>query len=691
MKIGDRKVLLCSCERTMSIDAAKIAAALGLDDAGTVHENLCRMEVGTFGEALEAGEPLLVACTQEAPLFLELAEDAQSDTPLSFTNIREYAGWHGGKTDVSAKMAALLAEAALDIEPAESFTLKSDGVCLVYGSGQAALDVARKLGRRLSVTLLMPDGGELMPPGTVDVPIYCGTIASASGGFGGFEVSVDGYAPAVPSSKDALTFTMARDGAAAQCDLIFDMSGGTALFASYERREGYFRVDPNHPAAVAEAMFEISDLVGEFEKPIYVRYRGDICAHSRNRKTGCTRCLDVCPASAIMPDGDIVHIDAVLCGGCGACASVCPSGAASYSMPRREDLIKRAQTLLSTYRKGGGKAPGLIVHDERHGAELIGAMARYGRGLPANVIPFPVQEVTSLGHDVLVAAVASGAERVVLLCDPRKRDELAGLEAQVALVAALLDGLGYEGGGRVELVVEADPDALEAMLYDGAAMPALAAHTFTAAGDKRTIARMALSLLNDAAQAPKDAIILPEGAPYGRVVVDTAGCTLCLACVSACPANALQDNPEMPQLRFVEAACVQCGLCRNTCPESVITLEPRFNFTSEALSPIVLHEEDPFECISCGKPFGTRGAVERITERLAGKHWMFETEGAAKLIQMCDDCRIVHHSKSQDNPFSGGQRPRIRTTNDYLQAEERLRNSGRKGELTAEDFLFEEE
>ena len=52
----------------------------------------------------------------------------------------------------------------------------------------------------------------------------------------------------------------------------------------------------------------------------------------------------------------------------------------------------------------------------------------------------------------------------------------------------------------------------------------------------------------------------------GAIAIDTEGCTLCLACVGACPTGALQDNPDMPQLRFQEDACIQCGLCRNTCP-----------------------------------------------------------------------------------------------------------------------------
>ncbi len=691
MKLGGRTVLLCSCERTMSFDADKIATALGADAPEQVHDHLCRTQIANFASALDADEPLLIACTQEAPLFEELATDAGKQQLLAFTNIRERAGWCTDKKDANPKIAALLAEAVLDVQPAGSITLKSEGVCLVYGKGQAALDVGRKLSERLSVTVLLSDAGDAIPPRTVDVPFYSGQISAASGGFGSFEIVVDSYAPSVPSSKGVLEFAMARDGAASQCELIFDMSGGDPLFPSHERRDGYFKVDPTHPAAVAEAMFAVSDMVGEFEKPIYVTYDSAICAHSRSTQIGCSRCLDVCPASAIASEGDIVSFDPVLCGGCGACASVCPSGAASYSYPRREDLIARAQVLVSTYRGAGGKDPVLLVHDESHGADMIDALARFGKGLPTNVIPFSVNEATEAGHEFMASALAAGASGVVFLCDPRKGDELTGLTAQAELVNTIMAALGHDDGERVRLTVEADPDALDAVLYDLPSQKMLAAHEFSAVGGKRAIARTALGLLNDAAPAQQEQVALPESAPYGRITIDTEGCTLCLACVSACPMNALQDNPDMPQVKFVEQACVQCGLCRTTCPESVITLEPRYDFTAQGLTPVTLNEEEPFECITCGKPFGTKSAIERVTEQLAGKHSMFEDDEAAQLIQMCDDCRIVHHTKREDNPFAAGERPKIRRTEDYIEAANRRRAGGKNGELSPDDFLLDDD
>jgi ferredoxin len=312
-------------------------------------------------------------------------------------------------------------------------------------------------------------------------------------------------------------------------------------------------------------------------------------------------------------------------------------------------------------------------------------MARFGRGLPANVIPFAVNEVTQLGLDGILGALAYGATRILCLIPPKRADELAGLQAQLDYADAVLAGLGY-GTGRLELLVEADPDVVEARLHalDGprAAMPPA---SFRAMGNKRALMRLALQELHAHAPAPADHVPLPDGAPFGRVVVDTAGCTLCLACVSVCPTGALVDHPERPRVSFVEDACVQCGLCKSTCPESVIRLEPRLNFTDEARQPMVIKEEEPFECIRCGKPFGTRSSIERIVEKLAEKHWMYQDSSAVDRIRMCDDCRVVVQFEAQDNPLAGAPRPKTRTTDDYLREREEIEAARRKFREEAND------
>ena len=675
MKLNGKTVLLCNCEGTMSLNGDALAKASGGDGDLAIHDHLCRAQIERFKAVAQDGGPLIVACTQEAPLFSELGDETAPDTALGFVNIRERAGWsEAGGVAATAKIAALLVEAAMDLEPSPTVSLTSNGRCLIYGPGDLALPLAEQLAGRLALTLLLSDDGDVSPPMVTRVALFRGAITRAQGHLGAFTVTVANHAAAVVSSRDRLMFGDSGRETEISCDLILDLTGGAPLFPGGEKRDGYARPDPGNPAAVQKSLYDLSALVGEFEKPRYVAYVADLCVHSRSRITGCSRCLDICPTSAIAPDGDGVAFDPFICAGCGQCASVCPTGAVRYAMPSAEDTLQRLRGLLLAYFKAGGEQPALLLHDTRHGDQVIAMMARHGRGLPAHVLPFAFNEITQVGLDFLTAALAYGAGRISILLPPGKADERAGLDQQIAVADALMGGLAL-GEGRIAVIDESDPTAIESLVHDAVPLDSAARASFLPLGGKRTVMQLALGELHGAAAKPVDVVSLPEQAPFGRIKVDTDGCTLCLACVGACPTSAIRDNPESPELSFTEQLCVQCGLCRGTCPEKVITLEPRYNFASAARDAVVLHSEEPFECIRCGTPFGVKSAIERIVDQLAGKHSMFQGEDAADIIRMCDNCRV--NVQFEDGAFNlGTARRPIRTTEDDLREREERRARG---------------
>lgn len=643
-------LILCDCLGTQAIDRETLERTTGLP-CSAVHRALCTEQAAIAQRAIQAGGAI-IACGQERHFFEEMADALDADRP-AFIDLRDRAGWSDDPRPPTPKMAALIADAMLDVPPAKAVDVESAGVCLIVGDAEAALDAARQLCEILTVTVLLAPGADPGPGDERRFDIVFGRLARARGALGGFEVTIDALQERVPGGRGEPAFTAPRNGARSNCDLILDLSGGTPLFPAPGRREGYLRADPASPGAKLTAILQAAQGVGTFEKPLYVRLDPSLCAHSRAHKTGCTRCLDLCPTGALSPAGDHVAVDTMVCAGCGQCSAVCPSGAIAYDAPPVQAVFRRIEALAAAWRGLAESPSRLLVHDAGHGAGLIRLSARHGRGLPADVIPLEVPALAAFGHAEALAALGAGFSNVDVLLSPDTERE--GLPFQASLANEIA------GREAVRLIEPADPDALDQCLAGPVDTPAPAARVL-ALGARRQVARLAARAL----RGEDEVIALPAGAPYGNVVLDRDACTLCLSCVSLCPSGALADHPDSPQLRFQEEACLQCGICVNACPERALTLEPRLNLAASALAQQVLHEEEPFACIECGTPFGVRSTVMRITEKLAGKHAMFGAPEAIRRIQMCDDCRVKSVFAAGNDPFAAGERPRVRTTADYL-------------------------
>ncbi len=641
-----KTLILCDCSGTQTIDKEGLEQATGLR-CSRLHTGLCTTQTEAAAEAIAEGGAVF-CCAQETRFFEELAGELHAGAPPCL-DLRDRAGWSADDASKLPKMAALVAEATLPDAPEKTIEVASEGLCLIIGAGEVALNAAEQLSDFLNVTVLLTDGSDL--PATRDFDVVHGRLRMATGALGGFTVTIDTLQQVIPSGHGKFALTEPRPGARSECDVILDLTGGEALFPAHEKREGYLRADPAQAVDVAQQVMQASHMTGVFEKPLYIKMEPLLCAHSRAEQTGCTNCLEICPTGAITSKGEHVSVDPMICAGCGACSSLCPSGAISYDAPPVDLTMRRTQVLATAYRDADGAAPRLLVHDG-HGREMIALSARYGRGLPADVLPLELEALSAFGHAEMVAALAAGFADVTILLSP-KTDRTA-LEREATLAGAI-------GGDVITLLDEQDPDLMSAALY-GAEPPAPCASPVRPMGTRRQITRQAARAL-----APEAEILpLPADAPYGAVVVDTDSCTLCLSCVSLCPSGALGDNPDQPQLRFQEDACLQCGLCSNICPESAISYEPRLNLTDNALNQVVLHEEEPFACVECGALFGVKSTVEKVIEKLAGNHSMYQNADAIKMIQMCDNCRINAQYHSENNPFSGGERPRPRTTDDYL-------------------------
>jgi len=541
--------------------------------------------------------------------------------------------------DGRARSAAIEAARKVAARPTSAVSYRSTGALLVIGPEAEAVVAARRLHPRLRCTVVVHEDapekgrggvrtrGETAP--APEFPVLYEKVVQLTGHLGQYAVVVS-----APPPLGGVNLLQKLGSQRTHFDLVLDLTDPPFL-----RHEllpvGYYA--PRGDAAVLErALAELPEMVGEFEKPRFYSYNPDICAHGAAGLTGCTRCIDACPASAIVSVGEDVAVDPYLCQGAGVCASVCPTGAMTYRYPSVADQLDRLAALIKTYRAAGGARPLILLHDAETGRTHAAALADR---LPERVIPFELAELGSLGMEAWLAALAYGAEALRLLPTAATPPGVRAVVAeQCAYAGAILDGMGYSAA--LVALLEGDDAAVIAALRSEVAKPDIPPAAFAGVDEKRTLLRLGIEHLYAHAPARREVVALPEGAPFGEIRVDRAACTLCMACVGVCPASALLDGGDLPQLNFIEGNCVQCGLCERACPEDAIGLTPRYLYDPEGRRATrVLNEETPFHCVACGKPFATRKMMDRMTAKLQG-HWMYQAPEALRRIQMCGDCRV---------------------------------------------------
>ncbi|EOV1174151.1 4Fe-4S binding protein [Vibrio fluvialis] len=507
------------------------------------------------------------------------------------------------------------------IPPTVSY--ESGGHTLILGPTSLIERTALQLSQMASVTLLSIDGEQ----GTHDKLYFADTV-EISGFLGAFKVIVENH---------GLNINLANAAIDHDCfDIVLDMSLN-GVMSEEVPVPGYFPVGRGFPK-LSDALEEIPELMGTFDKPKYFRLDTDLCAHSSRGVKGCERCVDACPAGALSSEGSEktghrIQINPYLCQGVGTCATSCPTEAIHYALPNPTDTQKFIERLLNNYHQAGGEKPIVLICSSRH--EQYNLMAL--RVLPENVIPVTVEELPSVGIDTWFAALVNGATQVLFAASRHMPPTILRiLNQEVSMAQSFLAHLGIRKETIDILYLESLREAAPTLCDEP-----LGLNLGELEGKKRDRLYVALDALATARGTEPGVQSLAATAPYGAIECSTTDCTLCMSCVAVCPTRALHHEGDSPSLKFIEQDCVQCGLCVKACPEKALKAVQQLNWNAaQRQSVVTLHQEEPAKCLRCHKPFAPQSMITMLQNKLRG-HSHFSDQASLDRIAMCEDCRVV--------------------------------------------------
>lgn len=337
------------------------------------------------------------------------------------------------------------------IPPTVSYT--TEGTVLIIGPEDLARLAADKLSTMANRVILANEAItsqdeahlERVMAAATNVESYYNKLIGIKGFLGQFQVSVEHQNGAAELSLVSIRKP--------HFDLVLDLSSTPCLNLEM-LPPGYFYVGQD-TAKLEDALTQIPELVGQFDKPRYVKINPDLCAHNRNDINGCNRCLNFCPADAISSVAKKIEIDPYLCHGAGSCTSACPTGAISYDLPTPQALSSYLNKIISRFREQAQTAPVILFHDNATGADFI------SEDLAGDILPVALEEITVASLDHWLSALAWGARQVLILNTEATAPTLTQmLKGELTLANSILDEMGQPQ--RISLI---DPSMITHLGY----------------------------------------------------------------------------------------------------------------------------------------------------------------------------------------------------------------------------------
>lgn len=689
------RVALCTCNGTLAWDAELVRRAVGAAEPPAMFDRLSRDEIQPFIDwaAASEGSRLLVGCCGPSALFGEAAGAAGVDpVMLTVADVRESCFRpHRDPAAAGAKAARTLRAAVHQAESAERaprMAVRVGPTVLVATDTPAGIDLARRLARFARPVLLLDETAaafDATPMHPLPWPTSWGRLAAVQGTLGAFHATVERRQPldlracihcmrCVPvchtsAITPALRLRTERCDACGDCLQACGAVGAIRIpreereridagqvvvvtgtgAPSGPARSGYHVLREPTPAAVEALAWKVFDLIGDFERPQYLRYDAEVCAGGAAGHRACGRCIPACPYEAIARDPrNLLRVaaDQPACEGCGACVAVCPTSALTFTDPAGVALRARLAALLAPLPGGAGPAPVVAFHCPERGAEAFAEAGRAGRPYPASVLPVPMACLRHVSEADVLTALRHGAAGVALVgCAACPHGERHALIERLDLVRGLLEAFG--AGGRVELIAGDGPEMIDrlATFAGGLGPPPVPwdGADATPAPSARQAVAEALGALIVATGREPGRTRVPATAAFAFPDVRVEGCTVCRTCVNVCPTHAFRHDEDRQTLELRQVACVNCGLCATACPESVITIQSEIFLARRALDYQVVVQDEALRCTRCGTPFGNRRAVDVIEAKLLGMPALLDTFAGRRrnFFRMCPNCRAV--------------------------------------------------
>ena len=381
-----------------------------------------------------------------------------------------------------------------------------------------------------------------------------------------------------------------------------------------KERSGVFDTNLSN---VEDIIKELKENINSYSYKKFTTYDPAICQYNERRVEICSKCEEVCPTVAITKDDKTktLTFSQIDCDGCGGCVSVCPSGALDYAPTNRDSIFEMSKFYKETHP--------LIVPSKMNMQNLM-------INLKENVLPFAIEGEKFLSEVSFLTLLQMSGSQVVFYSDVLSKGTKDSIR--------ILNDIYQKKYQKDAILVAMDKEELEDALNEVTFIE----DSYFNFNQNDLKKREAFSQRLQKIVGTEDLGVVKTGEHihYGRVLVNEANCTLCLACVGACNVDALFANESDFTLRVNPSLCTACGYCEVSCPEvdCLTIVRDEIELQPTWFKENILAKDKLFACVECGKEFATTKAIEKIANMM-GAIFALSSETKKRTLYCCEDCK----------------------------------------------------